>query len=135
MLLSVLSGGQVGACNSITLVLSKTAGKIRLLGDGADGEAARRKNRATQLKVEAVRERQAQAIGFLKRGCCNFFFSFIGLVGLNLWWENSRNGAFGHQKDPKTQKYISFRPQNQAFFLKKKKKMPERRGTRTVLRI
>ena len=39
-------------------------GRLRLLGDGA-GEAARRRARATQLEVEAVKERQAQAIGFL----------------------------------------------------------------------
>ena len=40
-------------------------GRLRLLGDGA-GEAARRRARATQLEVEAVRERQAQAIGFMQ---------------------------------------------------------------------
>ena len=40
-------------------------GRLRLLGDCA-GEAARRRARAAQLEVEAVRERQAQAIGFMQ---------------------------------------------------------------------
>ena len=40
-------------------------GRLRLLGDGA-GEAARRRARAAQLEVEVVRERQAQAVGFLQ---------------------------------------------------------------------
>ena len=40
-------------------------GRLRLLGDGA-GEAARRRKRAAQLEVEVVRERQAQAVGFLQ---------------------------------------------------------------------
>ena len=34
----------------------------------------------------------------LKRGYHNLFYSFIGLIGHNTWWENSWNGSFG----PKT---------------------------------
>ena len=40
-------------------------GRLCLLGDGA-GEAARRRARAEQLEAFAVRERQAQNIGFLE---------------------------------------------------------------------
>ena len=32
------------------------------------------------------------------------YYAFIGTVGHNIWWENSRNGSFGPKKDPKTQK-------------------------------
>ena len=48
----------------------------------------------------------------LKGGYRNFFYSFIGLVGHNIWWENSRNGSFG----PKNGLKLIFRPQNLAFF-------------------
>ena len=39
----------------------------------------------------------------LKGGYRKIFYSFISLVGHNIWWENSRNGPFGPKNDPKTQ--------------------------------
>ena len=41
---------------------------------------------------------------WLKGEYRNFFHSFIGPVGHNIWWENSQNGSFGPEKGPKTQK-------------------------------
>ena len=40
----------------------------------------------------------------LKGGYRKFVYSFIGPVGHNIWWENSRNASFGPKKCPKTQK-------------------------------
>ena len=40
----------------------------------------------------------------LKGGYCKIFFSFIGPVGYNIWWENSRNGSFGPKTGPKMPK-------------------------------
>ena len=37
----------------------------------------------------------------LKGGYRKIFYSFISLVGHNIWWENSRNGPFGPKNDPK----------------------------------
>ena len=42
------------------------------------------------------------ALVLLKGGYRNFFYSFIGPVGYNIWWENSQNGSFGPKKGPKT---------------------------------
>ena len=38
----------------------------------------------------------------LTGGNRNFFNSFIGPLGHNIWWEKSRNGPFGPKNDPKT---------------------------------
>ena len=37
----------------------------------------------------------------LKGGYRKFFFSFIGPVGHNIWWENRQNGSFGPKNCPK----------------------------------
>ena len=38
-----------------------------------------------------------------REGIAIFFYSFIGPVGHNIWWENSRNGSFGPKNDLKMQ--------------------------------
>ena len=40
----------------------------------------------------------------IKGGYRKFFFSSIGPVGHNIWWENSLNGPFGPINGPKMQK-------------------------------
>ena len=38
-----------------------------------------------------------------REGIAKYFYSFIGPVGHNIWWENSRNGSFGPKNDLKMQ--------------------------------
>ena len=42
----------------------------------------------------------------LKGGYRNFFYSFIGPVGHDIWWENSRKGSFGPKKGPKIANFL-----------------------------
>ena len=46
----------------------------------------------------------------IKEDITKYLFTFIGPVGYNIWWENSRNGSFGPENGPKMQEYLIFRP-------------------------
>ena len=52
----------------------------------------------------------------LKGGYRNFFHSFIGPVGHNIWWENSRNRSFGPKKGSKNAKVAHFQASKSGIF-------------------
>ena len=44
-----------------------------------------------------------ERILLFKERVLQFFYSFVGLVGDNIWWEILRNGLFGPKNGPELQ--------------------------------